>query len=68
MGIDLKLRGIYHQGMEEDRLNKIKKFMKLDPEQQLLWSLKQGYLLWELVPKKERKILRKLRNAKRNNS
>jgi hypothetical protein len=54
--------------MDKERINKIKKFMKLDPEEQLRWSLTQAYFLREFLPKRERKILNKLRNAKRSDT
>ena len=37
--------------------------MKLKPEEQILWSLSQGYFLYELLDVKEKKIFNGFRNG-----
>ena len=54
--------------MDEGRLKKIKKFMKLNPEQQLQWALSQAHFFQSLLPSKHKKIVKKFRNAKRNDT
>lgn len=54
--------------MNEDRMKKIKKFMKLDPEQQLQWALSQAHFFQSLLPSGHKKIVKKFKDAKGNDT
>ena len=54
--------------MNKGRLKKIKKFMKLNPEQQLYWALSQAHFFQSLLPSEHKKIVKKFRDAKGNNT
>ena len=54
--------------MNKGRLKKIKKFMKLNPEQQLHWALSQAHFFQSLLSSKHKKIIKKFKDAKRTNT
>lgn len=50
---------------EEIREEHFRKFGKLSPEEQIIWALSQGYVLWELMPKENKLLAKQLRHGRR---